>query len=199
MDLLTALLSIIFEGVDPSLLLAGYIYLSFIGLGLGFTIMGLFLDVFDDLLDSVLGIFEGVVDVLESGESVMDFHGLGGLTIGSFSTSFGAVGLFMTIHNISPMISAPSSALISFIMSFIIFKVGCIVFREATLSTSNKELIGQEALVTVKIPAGGVGKIQFSNRGIRSLIAISGEDIEVGSIVTIIKIIGTEAFVKLKN
>lgn len=198
MDILTTLLSVIFEGVDPSLLLAGQIYLSFIALGLSFTIAGLFIDFFDDILDSTLGIFDGLTDIFDSGDDVIGFHGLGGLTIGSFISCFGATGLLLTIYNIQPIVSAPTSAFISLLLSFIVFKVACSIFTESTVTSKQSDLLNQEAIVTVQIPSNGVGSIRYTRNGTHSMLAITSKNksIDRNQSVKIVKLVGTKAFVK---
>ena len=195
MNLLNIIWGVIFEGVDPALILAGQIYLLFIGTGICFTGIGLFMDLFDDTLESSLGIFEGLTNIFETGDDIVGFHGFGGLTIGSFVTSFGAVGLTLTIYNIGPMISGPVSLITSAIMSVIVFKIAASVFCEANISINEKNIIGQKAIVKVGIQKNGIGSITFNKNGIRTILAVSDNDIKKGTEVTITKIVGTKAYV----
>jgi membrane protein implicated in regulation of membrane protease activity len=194
------MLSMLFGGINPTLLLAAELYFILICIGLGFTLMGLFLDFFNDAIDSIMGAFEGITDLLDMGEGVVSFHGLGGLTVGSFLSSFGAIGLIMTIYlDAQPVISAPISIVSSVIISFVVFKGASMIFTEASISTLDSELIGTEATVIVRIPEGGTGSIQFSKDGIRTICASSNRDIDIGEVVEIIRIVGTKALVNLKK
>ena len=200
MDIIGLVLKTILGEIDPELYFASTVYLFFMSVGLLFIIGSLVLDFLGDFFDSLLGgigsIAESLSIISSATQADSGFGGFGGVTIGSFITSFGAIGLYLTGFEIYPMVSSPIALTMSSIIAFLVFRVASSIFTDASISVTKELIVGKKATVTVKIPKGKTGNISYEYKGMHQILATAERDINKGEVVTIRDVVGNKAIVE---
>ncbi|HUB87043.1 MAG TPA: NfeD family protein [Verrucomicrobiae bacterium] len=127
-------------------------------------------------------------------------------TIASFITALGGLGMiFSSIHATSSVwVSAPLSVLGGLFIAGGVFFLFEMVFRKLQSSSESRvgKLLGQVATIITPIPANGVGEIAYVQAGTR-YTAPAREDkgmiVPAGQSVKIVRIVGTQFYVKMTN
>lgn len=133
------------------------------------------------------------------------------VTIATFITSFGGIGLLTTEALKFPLLlSLPSATLSGFIIAGIVLYGFNKIFKATQASSEARvsTLVGIEAEVITPIPANGIGEIAYVSRGTRftgSARSMDKQNIPKNANVIITKILGTTFYViesvdeKLRN
>ncbi|SHK33067.1 NfeD family protein [Paramaledivibacter caminithermalis] len=132
--------------------------------------------------------FDGDVDF-----PILSFIPIKPITIVTFITVFGGVGIMATLNGFSTVVSLIISLAIAYITTFIIYKLLVLPLFKAqnTSAASQKDLIGMTANVTSKIMENGFGQITYTNKGntySSPAKSINNKAIERGTEVVIISI-----------
>ncbi|MCT4563841.1 MAG: hypothetical protein N4A68_05915 [Maledivibacter sp.] len=132
--------------------------------------------------------FDGDVDF-----SISSFLPIKPVTIVSFITVFGGVGIMATINGLSTIIGLIISLVIAYAITLLIYKLIVLPLFKAqnTSAASQKDLIGITAKVTSKIFENSFGQITYANKGntySSPAKSIDKKAIETGSEVVIISI-----------
>ena len=172
---------------------------------IGLLIIGLAVagDVIGDTVESAANgvghLMEGLFHFEYSGIS---FHGFGTFFLGIFFTLFGVVGAYTVevYPDMNAFIIVPSSLVISGILASGATLVMSKIFSESPQDIrKSSEYIGREGVMTVGIKGqGDKGEILFSEENMKTFIAISNEQLNVGENAIVIDIIGNLAKVKKK-
>lgn len=106
--------------------------------------------------------FDGDIDI-----GVMTLIPIKPITIVTFITVFGGVGIRATMKNYVAIHSFILSFIIAYVTSFLIYRliVLPIIKAQNTSASSQKELIGIAAKVTSTIMEGAFGQITYTNKG----------------------------------
>jgi len=124
------------------------------------------------------------------------------LSVTTFTTGFGALGLILKLaigvpHMASIFYAAGGSIVIDVLLNLALFKI--FVQSQGSSVVVQKDLIGLKAEVTTTIPADGAGEIWFdtkSGRETSSAKSVDKTEIRKGDFVEIKEIIGGMALVK---
>lgn len=115
------------------------------------------------------------------------------VTIVTFITVFGGVGIMTTLNGLSALLGLIISLVIAYITTYLIYKLIVLPLFKAqnTSAASQKELIGLTAKVTSKIMENAFGQITYVNNGntySSPAKSIEGRAIGTGTEVVIISI-----------
>lgn len=186
-----------------SLLLAGVLYALFLLVAGGLHSIHLpALDV--DLSDLHLpGVHAGHIDIGGAGHEV-SLLSLSPISIAAFVTSFGGIGLIVTLGfgagALASIVWATLGSAVIAILSHVLFFY-LFIAPQASSALTARDIVGHVAEVTVPIPPDSVGEIAYIAMGERHTAtarAADGAEIPRGSIVTIESIAGTVLIVKRK-
>jgi membrane protein implicated in regulation of membrane protease activity len=148
------------------------------------------------LVDDVLG---GILDALNIG---FDIGGVSLMPLAlGFVSMFGAAGLFATqvldVHGGQAAAVATIGGFIGFGIVFALFKV--LQGAEGSRPFTTKDLVGQEAYVSVGIPAGHYGSVLIKAEGqTHEFSATAASDIPPGTLVTVTGVAGSGLYVALR-
>lgn len=180
------------------------IYAVCFGVGLVFTLASAF---FGHLFSG----HEAQSDVGTGGHAEAGFEqtGMPGIapfsptTIASFVTALGGLGMIFTSIDAtkSIWISAPLSVIGGLIIAAGVFWLFESVFRKLQSSSEScvGTLLGQMATIITPIPANGVGEIAYVQTGTRYTAPArseTGQAINTGQTVKIVRIVGTQFYVQ---
>lgn len=132
--------------------------------------------------------FDGDVDF-----SILSFIPIKPVTIVTFITVFGGVGIMTTLNGFSTIAALIISLAIAYTTTFLIYKLIVLPLFKAqnTSAASQKDLIGMTAKVSSKILENAFGQITYSNKGntySSPAKSIENKAIEAGTEVVIISI-----------
>lgn len=106
--------------------------------------------------------FDGDIDI-----GVMTVLPIKPITIVTFITVFGGVGIITTLRNFSAILSFIISFIIAYLTSLLIYRLIILPLYKAqnTSAASQKDLIGVTAKVTSTIIENSFGQITYSSKG----------------------------------
>ncbi|MBU0534668.1 MAG: NfeD family protein [Patescibacteria group bacterium] len=143
----------------------------------GLMILGGSFFVFSLLLggvgDSLGDMFHGLDSALESIglDLIPDSfeHGSGGagcITILAFITGFGAAGLVASLFGANALICVLAGILFGVIVGGIYAGITKLIMsQQSNSSTTDADIVGKTAHITVEIPKGGVGQVMLTTQG----------------------------------
>lgn len=138
---------------------------------------------------------------LDAGHAGLHFSPFSPLVIASFVGAFGAVGLIGSGIKLPTLINLPLAIAggvgIGFLIAWLMAKLNQMSMAQTDIIST--DLIGNDALVSVQVPATGYGEITYEARGVRFNAPAQSEgkvEIPKDSMVTITRIVGNTFFVK---
>ena len=137
-----------------------------------------------------------------SSDHAIHFSPFSPVTLSTFISSFGAVGLIgLKGFGLSPLASAVVSAFISALLAVGIYLLfyRFFILSQASSVVETEEEIGINAEVITPIPKEGIGEIAYSagvSRMTASARSENGNPIDIGSVVTIKQIVGNIYYVE---
>ncbi len=184
------------------------IYLTAFFLGVGFAVItGLMAGVFS-------GSLEGAGNVDVSGDQIhagghevahgdnIQLSPFSPITIAMFVTFFGATGFALKKWaGLPTLVHLPVASISGLVIAALIFFALLKIFKvtQASSHAIASDAIGQEAEVTVPLPADGVGEIAYTIAGSRFVAPakmIDGKELPQRAIVKIVKIVGNTYIVE---
>jgi membrane protein implicated in regulation of membrane protease activity len=176
------------------------IYLICFFLGLGFAVIsGLLSGVFSGGAEAHVDVGggHGAMDPTGAPDGTLHFTPLSPVTIAMFISSFGGTGIicYKLFELKSPLVHIPISAASGFVVAGIVFYIFYKVFSVTAGSSEARvaEVVGQDAEVTVPIPANGLGEIAYivrESRYTNPARSIDGKEIPAHAQVKIVKLVG---------
>ncbi|MCD6309874.1 MAG: NfeD family protein [Candidatus Eremiobacteraeota bacterium] len=143
------------------------------------------------------------VDVGDVGHDAgIHFAPFSPVTLSSFISSFGAVGLItLKGFHMAPGLSITVSVITSVLIAIIVYTVfyRFFIMSQASSVVERTTLSGIIAEIITPIPAGGVGEIAYTKKGSRKTSmakSVDGKEISKGSAVTIEQVVGSTCYVK---
>ncbi len=126
------------------------------------------------------------------------------ITIVTFITVFGGVGIRSTLRNFSPIYTFILSFISAYLISFLLYKLIVVPIFKAqnTSASSQKDLIGVRGKVTLAIMEDAFGQIKYSKNGntySSPAKSINGKSIMTGADIIIVSIKANVFYVVLKE
>ncbi|MGE3857327.1 MAG: NfeD family protein [Dehalococcoidia bacterium] len=121
-------------------------------------------------------------------------------TLSAFLTGFGSLGWLLSGYwGVPPILSALGGLAGGVPMAGLVIWIGTMLQRQSGSSNfSLEDLVGTEAVVTLRMAPGSVGYVEYA-RGGGTYRAIArpahGEEIPIGTLVTVTRVVGNELLV----
>lgn len=156
------------------------------------------------LISLVVGdIFEAVGFDLNAGDSGLDFGFLDSRVIAVFITAFGGFGAIGAQMGYGAVVSSLIGLLGGVIFGGVVSLFGrFLIGQQASSSVTDSDLVGRTAQVTVAIKSGEIGQITArigDERIDRIARSADGEEIKVGTMVTVAAIAGDSVIVETER
>ncbi len=176
--------------------------------------VGLFFTIISGLFGHLFGGHDAHSELGTGGHAEAGFEstGMPGIapfsptTIACFVTALGGLGMILSsIHATeSVWVSAPLSIVGGLIIAAGVFWLFDIIFSKTQSSSESRvaTLVGQPATIITPIPANGVGEIAYVQAGSRYTAPAreeAGTTVAAGQSVKIVRVVGTQFYVKIAN
>lgn len=138
---------------------------------------------------------------IDAGDGMPTISPLSPVTLATFATSFGGVGLILDKAHMPALVSFPVAGASGFVIATGVFYLFYKVFSitQSTSSVAERHTINRRADVITPIPAGGIGEIAYVLGGRRfnaPARSEDGEEVGSGTAVVIVRKAGTIFVVK---